>query len=119
MTTSKGNERTPQFDHVLFAGKKLSELTAAFETAGLDSTYGGEHDTAPTHNAVIGFHDGSYIELLSTVDIDTHDPERGHLIQNDAGPCGWALVVDDFDQVLTTDELETWGPIKMSRETPQ
>ena len=109
-------------DHVLFVGKSLSDMERGFADAGFESTYGGSHDTNPTHNSLIGFADGSYIELLSTVTPEVDDPMRNHHMNNDAGPCGWAIEVDDLDRIIERGDragLDTWGPIAMSRETPR
>ena len=76
-------------DHVTVAGSNLDRLRAAFASVGLAADYGGVHSNGITHMALIGFDDGSYIELISTVEAGTRAPWWPDHITGDAGPCGW------------------------------
>lgn len=108
-------------DHVLFAGAELQALETAFSRMGLTPEYGGEHGNGVTQNSLIGFDDGTYIELITTVDSDSTDDERIEFMERNAGPCGWAVEPEDMmaaierasDHGVTTEE-----PFAMSRETP-
>lgn len=51
-------------DHIVIAVKDLAMASAAFDAAGFTVTPGGSHPTG-THNALIGFADGSYLELIA------------------------------------------------------
>jgi Glyoxalase-like domain len=84
-----------KIDHVTIAGSRLDTLQRAFAEAGLATDYGGPHSNNVTHMALLGFNDGSYIELISTLEPGQHSPWWDAPIRNDGGPCAWALEVDD------------------------
>jgi hypothetical protein len=82
-------------DHVTFCGSSLDELQNAFRNVGLTTEYGGPHANGATHMALLGFDDGSYLELIAPM-------KRGEgaagamagwveLMQADAGACAWAV----------------------------
>jgi hypothetical protein len=87
----------PAVDHAVVAGTDLDALGAAFADAGLETEYGGEHSNGVTHNRVLGFADGSYLELISTVEPGAESPWWDDAIHGDAGPCAWALPVSDIE----------------------
>lgn len=51
-------------DHIVIVVKDLEFAGAAFEAAGFTVTPGGSHPTG-THNSLIPFADGSYLELIA------------------------------------------------------
>jgi hypothetical protein len=81
-------------DHVPFAWQDLEEVTAAFEAVGLAPEYGGVHDNGHTHMSVLGFGDGSYVELIGEREPGDHGfwPEQ---IRANAGPAAWCVRVPD------------------------
>jgi predicted enzyme related to lactoylglutathione lyase len=94
-------------DHVTVAGTDLDRLTDAFTEAGLEVAYGGHHSNDITHMSLVGFPDGSYIELVSTIEPDMDSPWWDEPIHGDGGPCAWAIAVEDIE--ATTAELERRG----------
>lgn len=54
-------------DHILIVVNDLEAAGEQFETAGFTVTPGGSHPTG-THNALIPFQDGSYLELIAIED---------------------------------------------------
>ncbi|PSQ09805.1 hypothetical protein BRC93_12015 [Halobacteriales archaeon QS_5_70_15] len=58
----------PAVDHAVVAGSDLDALGTAFADVGLETEYGGEHSNGVTHNRTLGFADGSYLELISTIE---------------------------------------------------
>jgi len=54
-----------KLDHVGICAYDLQSLQDAFASVGLRAEYGGAHATGGTHNALLGFDDGSYIELIA------------------------------------------------------
>jgi hypothetical protein len=56
-------------DHIVIAVNDLLAATAAFQQAGFSVTPGGSHPTG-THNVLIPFADGSYLELIAVEDAD-------------------------------------------------
>ena len=85
-----------RIDHVTVAGRDLDRLTDAFAAAGLPVAYGGRHSNGSTHMAIVGFRDGSYVELISTIESETEAPWWNEPIHGDGGPCAWAVGVDDI-----------------------
>ncbi len=51
-------------DHIVIAGAKLDDLTAAFKALGFNVVAGGRHPIG-SYNTLVGLQDGAYIELLS------------------------------------------------------
>jgi hypothetical protein len=96
-------------------------LTAQFDDLGLSPEYGGRHDHDVTHNSLLGFDDGSYVELISTVEPGAIPSKRATFIGGDAGPCGWAVETDDVEGVANA-VTEMAEPVELTgrhrRETP-
>lgn len=87
-------------DHVVFAWEDLDEITDVFSDHGLSPDYGGTHEDGRTEMATLGFEDGSYIELLSATTSETTPQMWPEEIIQSAGPCGWAVEVDDIRHEL-------------------
>lgn len=85
-----------RIDHVTIAGPELASMEKAFADIGLATDYGGPHSNGITHMALLRFQDGSYLELISTLEKGRTDhqfwPEH---IAGNAGPCAWAVEVND------------------------
>lgn len=88
-----------RLDHVAIAGRRLSDLTAAFESLGFSVGYGGLHASGATEMAVIPLTDGSYIELIAAADEALLDrsPFWSPEILASTGPCGWCIEVPDVE----------------------
>lgn len=56
---------TLRLDHVIIAVDELSKAVATFTGLGFTVTPGGEHTNGATHNALVIFKDGTYLELLA------------------------------------------------------
>lgn len=85
-----------RIDHVTVAGASLAQLQARFAAVGLRTEYGGVHSNGVTHMALLGFADGSYIELISTVTPGATSPVWDPQIRRDGGPVAWAVTPDDI-----------------------
>lgn len=86
-----------QIDHAVVGASDQTGLVERFEAAGFAPAFGGVHDHGTTRMSVLGFPDGSYLELLGpTPDTSASEavfwPDR---LTADAGPTAWALLVDD------------------------
>jgi catechol 2,3-dioxygenase-like lactoylglutathione lyase family enzyme len=55
-------------DHVLIAVEDLDKTRDLYRRLGFEVLYGGNHELAGTHNAVIPLADGSYLELVGVRD---------------------------------------------------
>jgi len=83
-------------DHVTIAGSDLARMQQAFARLGLATDYGGAHSNNLTHMALLGFNDGSYVELISWLKPGQKDAVFwGEHIADDGGPCAWAVQVDE------------------------
>lgn len=109
-------------DHVAFAWDDLDALTDRFAQLGLDPDYGGAHGGGGTHMSVLGFDDGSYIELIAP----DGDPNEGvpfweRQMRTRAGPCAWCVAVDDASAAVkraVDAGVAVGGPWYNSRERP-
>ncbi len=87
-----------QIDHVVIAGSDLAMLRAQSEARGLPSVEGGVHFGGQTHNALVGFLDGSYLELIApTPGNNAPDHAWSQFMRTDAGVCAWAIRSADID----------------------
>lgn len=112
---------TRSIDHVTFAGSDLERLREAFETAGFEPTYGGSHSNGVTHMALVGFEDGSYVELIAKHDPDATAPWWDEQIDGDAGATAWAVPTDGSDATaarLREAGFVVDGPTEYARERP-
>src|SRR5262249_41717241 len=109
-------------DHVTIAWSQLEALERAFAEAGLTADYGGPHGSGLTHMDVLGFDDGSYVELISTLQPSPiPDASWGEAIAADAGPCAWAAGTDDVAAEvarLAALGVPVAGPNPGSRQRP-
>jgi hypothetical protein len=110
-----------QLDHVTVAGHDLAVLQNRFAEAGLAAEYGGVHSNGVTHMATIGFDDGSYIELISTVEPGIPAPWWNRQMSSDGGPCAWCAQTSDL--ASECDRLKEWGlpvrgPLPFHRDRP-
>ena len=111
-----------KIDHVTIAGSTLARLEQAFANVGLVTDYGGPHSNGVTHMALLGFDDGSYIELISTMEAGRKDTDFwGEHIVQDGGPCAWAVYVEDVAAEaarVAQQGVTVSGPHYMNRSRP-
>jgi hypothetical protein len=107
-------------DHIIVCGSDVDRMMEQFESFGLPTEYGGVHDNGITHNGVICFEDGSYVELLGMYD-ESQSPRREAFIKNDVGPCGWAIEAASIEteaESYAQRGVVTDAPFSMSRVGP-
>ena len=108
-------------DHVTIAGSQLGPLEQAFTGLGLKPAYGGPHSNGITHMALLSFADGSYVELISTLEPGQTSPLWPIHIAGDGGPCAWAVEVDDVAAEaarLAALGVPVAGPTYLNRRRP-
>jgi catechol 2,3-dioxygenase-like lactoylglutathione lyase family enzyme len=112
-------------DHAGICSYQLEPLQQAFADIGLKAEYGGAHATGGTHNALLGFDDGSYIELIAAQHPETmtgEDAEQWTSLKPDmARACFWAVDVEDIGssvKELRQAGLDISGPKEGSRKKP-
>jgi len=88
-------------DHVTAAGIDLNTMRASLAAVGIPSEYGGPHSNQATEMALTSFPDGSYLELIAIQPKADAAAVAAHYwskaMQNNAGPCAWAVRPKDFD----------------------
>ena len=71
-----------RLDHAVIAVADLAAAMADYETLGFTVRFGGEHPGRRTHNALIYFADGSYLELIAErLELPPTDDERENWIR--------------------------------------
>jgi hypothetical protein len=108
-------------DHVTIAATNLATLEENFARVGLRTEYGGPHSNGATHMALLGFDDGSYIELIALLAADRASPLWQDAITGDAGPCAWAVdpgVVADEAARVAALGVPVRGPQSLNRLRP-
>lgn len=108
-------------DHVTLAHSDLSVLRSCLASIGLPSIAGGTHSNGVTHMALVPFEDGSYLELISTLEPGATSPWWDAAIRTYAGACAWSLRASDLEsetERLRELGVQVSGPKRMSRETP-
>ncbi|MBI1878682.1 MAG: VOC family protein [Chloroflexi bacterium] len=111
-----------QIDHVTIAGSALAPMEQAFAVLGLQTEYGGPHSNGSTHMALLGFEDGSYIELISSLEPGLKETIfwGAHIVGN-GGPCAWAVHSDDVAAEaarVAALNVAVEGPVYMNRRRP-
>lgn len=87
-----------QIDHVIIAVRDLNKASADFTALGFTVIYGGRHASGSTHNGLICFQDGAYLELLAP----TGNPAQpgstdfSPLVRRGEGLVGFALQSSDL-----------------------
>ena len=109
-------------DHASICVSQLEPLRAVFAAARLTTDYGGPHANGGTHMALLGFDDGSYLELIAPMKPGGADASPwGKMIASSAGTCAWAVGTKDIREEvnrLKQAGIPTDGPIPGSRKRP-
>jgi hypothetical protein len=122
MAQEKTSPVVLDLDHISICGPSLDALRQAFADAGLTSDFGGPHGNGITQMALVGFDDGSYIELIAPVKPGvTEGSDWGKFMAGDAGACAWAVGTNVLLQQV--DHLKKAGiavtaPERGSRKRP-
>jgi Glyoxalase-like domain len=111
-----------ELDHAIICGSNLDTLRQMFTDAGLTPDIGGPHGNGQTQMAILGFDDGTYIELLAPATVGSAaGSEWAKFLSQDAATCGWAVGTNVLLQEV--DRLKKAGvavkaPEKGSRKRP-
>ncbi len=87
-----------RLDHLIIAVHDLAAASANYQTLGFTVLPGGTHANGATHNALIVFADGSYLELLALTGKSPQNDAADYsfLVTMDEGFVGYALQSDDL-----------------------
>lgn len=89
-----------RFDHAIVAVQDLETAVRDYHNMGFTVLEGGEHADGATHNALICFRDGSYIELLAPTGRASNNPSAlgySKWLNMGDGLIGYALLSDDLE----------------------
>lgn len=90
----------PLIDHVVILVPELDAAIAGYTQLGFTVQRGGTHVDGRTHNALVGFADGSYLELIAFL----HPPGEHRWARFAAagwsGFVDWALRPEDVDSMV-------------------
>jgi hypothetical protein len=103
-----------QLDHVVYVVRDLEAAIADHRRRGFTVTIGGEHADGLTHNALIPFADGSYLELVAFRDLGRSLTHRWWDIAADGGGIAdFALLSDDL-----ASDTAALGPLVRGQPLP-
>ena len=86
-----------QLDHVVLVARDLNAAMSDHRRRGFTVTPGGEHADGITHNALITFADGSYLEIVAFRDLGRALSHRWWKVAADGGGLAdFALLSDDL-----------------------
>jgi catechol 2,3-dioxygenase-like lactoylglutathione lyase family enzyme len=107
-------------DHIVVVVPDLEAAIAAYGDAGFTVVRGGRHNNIGTHNALIAFADGSYIELIAFL-----NPVPGHpwyrALQSRGGLVDFCMQTDDLESdvaALRAAGAAIGDPSPMTRDRP-
>ncbi len=109
-----------RFDHVVIAVNSLDVAVADFAQLGFTVIRGGKHASGATHNALICFKDGSYIELMASTGITAKPGTEDYtfMLENGEGVVAYVLGADDIAaaaQAMRGRGVGVGEPVKGSR----
>ena len=109
-----------QLDHVVFVFRDLQTAIDDYRRRGFTVTPGGDHADRVTHNALIPFADGTYLELVGFRDLSRAQTHRWWNVAADGGGIAdFALLSDDIAADTTAlAELVKTPPKDGGRITP-
>ncbi|MDQ7024442.1 MAG: VOC family protein [Anaerolineae bacterium] len=84
-------------DHIVISVNDVTTAIETYQERGFNAFYGGKHASGQTHNGLVVFDDGSYLELIAFVEPEKVDEgEFYDLVRSDKseGYTGFALISD-------------------------
>ncbi|HEV2527121.1 MAG TPA: VOC family protein [Thermomicrobiales bacterium] len=111
-----------QIDHIVIGVHDLDQAIADYSMLGFTVVPGGTHAGGQTHNALIGFQDGSYFELIAFVDPSRPADHRwwGPIAAGE-GTIDFAVATDDAAAEasrMAEAGLPNDGPVDGGRDRP-
>jgi len=111
-----------ELDHASICGSNLDALRQELTDVGLTPDLGGPHGNGITQMAMIGFDDGTYLELIAPIKPGvTTGSDWARVMSEDAVTCAWAVGTNVL--LLEVDRLKKAGipvttPERGSRKRP-
>ena len=91
---------TYSLDHAVILVHDLIRAQADYRALGFTVVEGGRHEDGLTHNALVAFEDGSYLELIAFLDApsESHPFQRGH---GNEGLVTFALLPEEVEREVS------------------
>lgn len=109
-------------DHLVIISDELDTAMTNARKAGFTVVPGGTHGDGNTHNALIGFADGAYIELIAPTEQGRTAEHRWFTrLRNGGGLVDFCLLGDDLAREIAAIRergVEYPEPFDMARKTP-
>ena len=106
-------------DHVAIAVSELDSAIVSYVRAGFNVVPGGKHPIG-SHNALIAFPDGSYLELIAFTKPDSGHPWQAAL-ENGSGIVDFCMATDDLAadiDAIRRAGAEIGDPSPLTRDRP-
>ena len=108
-------------DHLVIAVSDLQQASADYQALGFNVVVGGQHQHAPTQNALVYFADGTYLELIEWTAPAPGEKWYEQLTRQGEGLVDFAFVPSDIGAAIAQAETRGVvyrGPIDGSRIKP-
>jgi catechol 2,3-dioxygenase-like lactoylglutathione lyase family enzyme len=109
-------------DHIVIAVNDLAQASADYRELGFNVLPGGEHPGRTSHNALVVFSDGTYLELIAWQGPATNERWYNTLQAHGEGLVDFALLPDDTATALAAARarglLTLHGPVDGGRVRP-
>ena len=92
---------TLELDHIIVTVNDLDKAIDDYKALGFRVMYGGKHASGTTHNALIPFSDGAYIELIALTGDPNTNPDAedfSSFFDFGEGAVGYGLYTDDLEE---------------------
>ena len=110
-----------QLDHLVIAFHDLEKAIADWRSQGFNVLRGGRHPGRTSHNALVVFEDGSYIELIAWAEPGPAERWYNMLMQHGEGLMDFALLPESVPKAIDEAKargLVLSGPIDGGRVRP-
>lgn len=110
-----------RLDHVVIAVSDLDAAMAGYRALGFTVVAGGSHPGRTSHNALVVFEDGSYLELIAWKSYNAAERWCVEHAKHGDGLMDFALLPDDTAAAIAAAKargLELNGPIDGGRKRP-
>lgn len=108
-------------DHAVIAVADLGRAVEDYRALGFTVAMGGRHPGRTSHNALVAFEDGSYLELIAWPEPGPAERWFNELARHGEGLVDFALVPEDLPRAVREARergLELNGPLDGSRLRP-
>lgn len=108
-------------DHVVIAFHDLEKAIADWQAQGYTVVRGGRHPGRTSHNALVAFEDGSYVELIAWVEPNPAERWSTMLLRHGEGLMDFALLPESVPRAIDEARsrgLHLNGPIDGGRVRP-